>query len=92
MFALVLLTSLLVVFVERESDLNAYQCIEENDCVKVQTTCCPCNMGGEEKCVAKSELAFYEEKLEECPENLACIALYNCKIDVCSCENGECSG
>jgi putative hemolysin len=65
-------------------------CSLDNDCVKVQTTCCSCRMGGKETCVPKSESRDYEEKLLECPEGIMCIALYNCKPTKCSCIDGEC--
>ena len=60
------------------------------DCVKVQTTCCPCNMGGSEKCVLSSEAGGYEENLSDCPDDLACVALYSCKIESCEYVDGEC--
>ena len=62
----------------------------EEGCIKIQTTCCPCNMGGEEKCVLESEVAEYEDKLSECSESLICAASYNCKIDSCEYVAGEC--
>ncbi len=65
---------------------------EEEDvkCIKVQTTCCPCNMGGQEKCVLESEVEKYEMNLSECSENLVCIALYACQIESCEYIEGGC--
>ena len=60
------------------------------ECVKVRTTCCPCNMGGEEKCVLANEVGEYEANLSECPENPVCIALYGCQIESCEYVEGEC--
>lgn len=64
----------------------------ENKCVKVLTTCCACNMGGEEVCVLENETGMYEEKLEDCPpENeLFCAAVDNCKIKKCEFNSGQC--
>lgn len=59
-------------------------------CVKVQTTCCPCNRGGEELCVLESESQEYNNKLENCSNNLVCAAFENCKIISCEYENGVC--
>jgi hypothetical protein len=68
-------------------------CSENNSCVKIQTTCCPCESGGKEKCVLANEIEKYKKELENCPsgEELACISLYNCGIESCDCVNGNCS-
>ncbi|MCK5320984.1 hypothetical protein KAJ38_00215 [Candidatus Pacearchaeota archaeon] len=64
---------------------------EENvECVKVRTTCCPCNMGGKEKCVLASEVKEYEVNLSECPEDLVCLAVYSCEIESCGYIDGKC--
>ena len=70
------------------------ECSSDSECIKVRTTCCPCSMGGEEICVSSSEEQSYKEKLEEeCTnENIACVALYNCKIESCGCVEGRCVG
>jgi len=69
-------------------------CSSESDCVKVQTTCCSCSMGGEEKCMTKSMAEYYKEKLaEECGASgtTLCPAVYNCEKDVlCKCTDGKC--
>jgi len=67
-------------------------CMSDNDCVKVQTTCCSCKMGGEEKCVFKSREQEYSDKLNECSKDLFCAAVYNCKISSCKCINNQCVG
>ena len=36
----------------------------QNECVKIQTSCCPCNNGGEEKCVLKSDVEKYNEDFQ----------------------------
>jgi len=66
--------------------------IVENPCVKVQTTCCPCNMGGTEVCVLEEEAGSYQ--FQKCPpENqLICAAVFNCNITECLYEDGECIG
>lgn len=68
------------------------ECFKDTDCIKVQTTCCPCNMGGQEECVSIALASLYEEKLKDCPpaDQLICTALYNCKIKGCGCEEGIC--
>lgn len=68
-----------------------FQCNSDNDCVLQQTTCCSCNMGGNEECMSKKEAEAIEKELkQECSSNLYCIALYNCKIKSCKCVNGKC--
>ncbi|MFW6233254.1 MAG: hypothetical protein ACOC3Z_01175 [Nanoarchaeota archaeon] len=70
---------------------NLSNCNKDSDCVKVQTTCCPCNMGGEEVCVPASEKEKYEINKSSCPEDLMCTAMYNCNENPCECNNGNCS-
>jgi hypothetical protein len=67
-------------------------CGVEDACVKVQATCCPCNMGGEELCVPSSEVEKYEKDLENCSATQLCAAVYNCEIESCGCVDGECVG
>ncbi len=57
----------------------------QNECVKIQTSCCPCNNGGEEKCVLKSDVEKYNESLKNCPAHgeLICATYFNCKIKSC---------
>ena len=64
------------------------QCQKNEDCVKVQTTCCSCNMGGEEKCVLKSNSSLYLPK--DCLKDAMCLAVFNCQIEKCSCVDGIC--
>lgn len=67
-----------------EENVNeSEECFGEG-CVKVQITCCSCNMGGEEKCVKESEVEKYKEKLNDCPKDLICAAVYNCEIESCN--------
>jgi len=69
------------------------ECYSDTDCVKVQTTCCPCNMGGVEQCLPSSMASIYKDRLNNsCPpqEQLVCTALYNCKETKCTCINGKC--
>jgi hypothetical protein len=73
-------------------EINVTLCVTDNDCVKVQTTCCPCSMGGKEKCIASSEKENYQNVLKECSENLICPAIYGCQIESCSCLEGVCVG
>jgi hypothetical protein len=64
----------------------------EKECIKVQTSCCPCSMGGSEKCVLASEVEEYEDVLSECEEGLLCAAFYACEIEFCEYVDGECVG
>jgi hypothetical protein len=65
------------------------ECEMNDDCMKVQTTCCPCEMGGIEKCVPRAQAKIY--KPSDCPEHPVCIAQYNCDVERCSCIDGECT-
>lgn len=64
-------------------------CELDSECVKVQTTCCPCSMGGEEDCVSYEKAKEIEKELEGCDDTF-CIALYNCQDFRCGCEEGLC--
>jgi len=67
------------------------ECQTDNDCIKVSTGCCSCNMGGEEKCVSKNEEQKYNDILKNCSdERIICIAMYNCNIESCVCINNKC--
>ena len=63
---------------------------EEVSCIKIQTSCCPCNMGGQEKCVSETEVDKYKINLSDCPEHQSCIAMFNCQIESCEYIDGEC--
>jgi hypothetical protein len=70
------------------------QCTSDSDCVKMKTSCCSCNMGGSEKCVAKNseDEKNYLSILDKCPasKDLFCAAVYRCEISSCKCNNGQC--
>jgi len=66
------------------------ECESDADCVKVQTSCCPCSSGGEEKCVPVSKAENYTASLSECGKDIFCAQVYNCKIEKCSCIEGKC--
>lgn len=68
------------------------ECFSDADCVKVQLTCCPCEIGGKEDCVSRGLASIYHEKLQDCPpqEELVCPAIYNCEIENCTCVKGNC--
>lgn len=63
---------------------------DEGECVKIQTTCCGCNMGGEEKCVLKDEVGDYEKNLSGCSPTVLCSAVFNCEINSCEYVGEEC--
>ena len=87
---IIILALVILVFLGgKESIKTGKECNADSDCVKVQTSCCPCNSGGEEKCVPKNEAENY--KLN-CSKEIFCAQVYNCKIEKCSCEEGKCQG
>lgn len=89
-FSIIILIVILIllIFFIYNSDKNNFN--DKNKCVKVQTTCCHCNMGGSEKCVLKTKEQYYEKQLANCSENLLCPQVYNCNISECYYENGKC--
>jgi hypothetical protein len=76
-------------FSDVEKQIN--ECSSDGDCVKVQTTCCPCSMGGKEVCVPESQKEKYQINQSECPERQMCAAMYNCNENSCDCIQGNCS-
>lgn len=66
-------------------------CTQDSDCVKVQSGCCPCNMGGEKICVPKDQEQSYLDKIANCSSTTICAAVDNCKVTSCQCNNGECT-
>lgn len=64
--------------------------MDGEECVKVRTSCCGCEMGGSEECVLASEVGEYEDDLSDCPPDLICAAVYNCEIETCEYVDGEC--
>jgi hypothetical protein len=77
---------------ERVGDGNLIGCSSDADCVIVETSCCNCNMGGDDKCVLKSEEENYLNELSDCSDKLLCTAVFNCDVESCKCINGECVG
>lgn len=96
-FLIILLIILIYFIVQGDGKKTYYfsdnnKCLTDEECVKVQTTCCSCNMGGKEECVLSSESEKYSEKLKQCQEDVLCAAFENCKIKSCKCVEGECVG
>ena len=91
-FAVILLVAGYFVFVEfgLDNDVDEENCVVDDDCVKVQTTCCGCESGGVEKCVSAEEAEDYEDDLDDCDEDLICAEVYNCEIESCGCADGDC--
>ncbi len=69
---------------------NISECEKDSDCIKVQTGCCQCSMGGEEKCIPVSELGKYTDLLKNCDTRVICTAMYACNIESCTCINSKC--
>ena len=80
----------LIFNISKYIDFGSKECKVESDCAKVQIGCCPCSMGGEEKCVPASQAGTYTAEVEKCPKDLFCPAVDNCKIENCACKNGKC--
>ncbi|MEM1535587.1 MAG: hypothetical protein QXQ82_00100 [Candidatus Pacearchaeota archaeon] len=74
----------------KEEPEDVRECIYDTDCTKVQLSCCPCNMGGEEQCVSIAAKPIYDKLLAECSPNVVCIQVYNCNIEKCVCKNNKC--
>lgn len=67
------------------------ECKSDGDCLLQRTTCCPCNMGGKEVCMAKTSVSAFAEEIKNCPADLICPALYSCpEKTTCSCIGGKC--
>lgn len=88
--AILILTSALVYYPKKENSIVGTLCVTDEDCIKTQTTCCPCSSGGQESCILKSELENYTSQLEDCPERNICAQVYNCNQASCSCIKGKC--
>lgn len=71
-------------------NITIKKCSVDSDCIKISTSCCPCSMGGNEKCVYVLEKDEALRQKINCPKDLICTAMYACNIESCSCENGEC--
>ncbi|MFH0808830.1 MAG: hypothetical protein V1888_04425 [archaeon] len=67
-------------------------CEIDDDCVKVQVGCCPCNMGGAESCVNREFELGYSDALSECSATTICAAVFSCEIESCGCVEGVCVG
>ena len=89
----VIVGGILLSYLSERQYSKEVMCIEDSDCVKIKTTCCPCSMGGEETCGSAKDAEFWRDKLaEECTsENIVCPAVYNCRIDSCVCVDGNCT-
>lgn len=88
----ILLALALIAVSAQQGCQSQAECFQNEDCVKVQLTCCPCNSGGTEQCVPKALATVYEDRMKDCPpqNELLCTALYNCKISNCTCVKGKC--
>ena len=82
---------LLIVFVGNNQG-NEKECYSDSDCIKQRTGCCSCKMGGEEVCISKKNLTFWQEKIaQEGKEDMICTAVYNCRETSCLCKEGKCA-
>lgn len=67
------------------------ECNIDSDCLKVQSTCCACSSGGEEKCVNKNESQMYATIIANCSKLTICAQIYACTNQNCGCIHGRCS-
>jgi putative hemolysin len=90
--ALLAILVILVILSIRLQGENS-ECKINEDCVLQQTTCCSCNMGGDEECMTKQKAEETQARLDkECSVDIMCVAMYNCNVNKCECENGNCTG
>lgn len=68
------------------------ECRNDSDCKIIQTSCCPCSSGGQDRCVNLSLASEYELNLSSCSKTRICAQVYNCKVESCGCVNGKCIG
>lgn len=71
-----------------QDNQNSLSCTKDSDCVKQQTSCCPCNAGGKEVCMNKdTKLSLI------CPPSneLICPQVYSCREISCICVEGKCT-
>ncbi|MEM4702880.1 MAG: hypothetical protein QXP53_00095 [Candidatus Pacearchaeota archaeon] len=74
----------------REEPEDIRECIVDTDCMKIQTSCCPCSQGGSEDCISIAARPIYESLMKDCPKDPVCIQQYNCHIIKCICQNSTC--
>jgi hypothetical protein len=74
------------------TDVNINECSTDDDCIKKQVTCCPCDKGGQERCIPKDKEEYYNVLLADCPVNLSTICPVDdhCNANVCRCINNRC--
>jgi len=68
---------------------NFYACESNEDCVKTQAGCCPCNMGGSSVAINAHCTDEWRAQMD-CPPNLVCPAWFNCDSSSPVCAAGEC--
>lgn len=74
----------------KEVPEDVRECIHDTDCMKVQLSCCPCEMSGQEQCVSIAAKPIYDKLLAECSPNVICPQVYNCNIEKCICKKNKC--
>lgn len=85
---LVLVLAAIIIYSNYKRNTDADKCRSDEDCIKVQTTCCPCDMGGQELCALKKTADNFKAK--DCEGKLMCAAVYKCTITNCVCRAGKC--
>ena len=66
-----------------------YACTENEDCVKTNAGCCPCNMGGQSTALNASCVDEWADQLN-CRPDINCMAVYRCDNSVAVCQNERC--
>ena len=87
-----ILLVLIIIFIPKQNNNNNIEkeCSSDSDCILQETSCCNCNMGGEQVCMSKKNASIIQEKLKNCEKNIMCIALYNCRQAKCGCVDNKC--
>jgi len=75
----------------KEEPEDIRECIDDSDCIKIQTSCCSCERGGKEECISTAAKPLYESLLDSCSENVVCPLVDNCEIEKCICLDGKCT-
>jgi len=66
-------------------------CSSDDDCIKIQGSCCPCSSGGYEIAINKQCKEYYRENiLPKCSDPIFCPEVYNCLDVEAKCIDNQC--
>ena len=70
--------------------ISFFDCTVDEDCVKIQEGCCPCNDGGKSIAINRNYTDQWKERLQ-CEPNTACPMVYLCNgLQLPACIDGQC--